>query len=271
MSTKNPGVEVKNNYDAAGMRASGSHDAVFTGVVVSRVHDPDASRVLSDPVIRLNRTAVTLRGRPRVWALTLLVCVVACASPVMKTSDTRIASEEPPPRFGTAGPDAEELGASMGYPKGTPATVWRTRSQVGSLSHLDEIFRGRLIHKAPTLSRLVRVAEPRITWMSLGADAQPDDGPSDRTGRHDSRRALPVRAHGPASLHLMVDGQDRDGDAHRHRDRRGAHPVGGRSRRCLRARARRHRRRSATCCRCRPVCGSTSTFPGASLATISFS
>jgi CubicO group peptidase (beta-lactamase class C family) len=123
----------------------------------------------------LSRTAVTLRARPRVWALTLVVCVAACASPATKTSDTPIASEEPPPRFATGGPDAEELGASMGYPKGTPATFWRARSQVGSFSHLDEIFRGRLIHKASTPSRLVRVAEPRITWTSVGADLTLDD------------------------------------------------------------------------------------------------
>jgi len=139
------------------------------------VHDPDASRALSDRVITLNRTAVTLGARPRVWALTLLVCVVGCASPPTKTSDTPIASGQPPPRFATGGPDAEELGASMGYPKGTPATFWRAPWQVGSFSHFDEIFRGRLIHKASTPSRLVRVAEPRISWTSAGADLILDD------------------------------------------------------------------------------------------------
>ena len=46
------------------------------------------------------------------WGFTLLMGVVACASPATKTSDTPIASEEPPPRFATGGPDAEELGAS---------------------------------------------------------------------------------------------------------------------------------------------------------------
>jgi hypothetical protein len=55
----------------------------------------------------------------------------------------------------------------MGYPKGTPATYWRTRWRVGSNSHLDEIFRGRLIRKAPSPSRLVRVAEPRITFLTF--------------------------------------------------------------------------------------------------------
>jgi CubicO group peptidase (beta-lactamase class C family) len=118
---------------------------------------------------------VTQRARPRVWALTLLVCVVGCASPATKTSDTPIARGEPPPRFATGGPDAEALGASMAYPKGTPATFWRAPWQVGSFSHFDEIFRGQLIHKASTPSRLVRVSEPRITWTSAGADLSLDD------------------------------------------------------------------------------------------------
>jgi CubicO group peptidase (beta-lactamase class C family) len=114
-------------------------------------------------------------ARPRVWALVLLVCVVACASPATTTRDTPVAGEEPLPRFATGGPDAEEFGASMGYPKGNPATYWRTRWRVGSYSHLDEIFRGRLIHKAPTPSRLVRVAEPRINPTFRGADLTLDD------------------------------------------------------------------------------------------------
>jgi CubicO group peptidase (beta-lactamase class C family) len=62
-----------------------------------------------------------------------------------------------------------------GYPKGNPATFRSTQWQVGSYSHLDEIFRGRLIHKAPTPSRLVRVAEPRIAWTSRGAELTLDD------------------------------------------------------------------------------------------------
>jgi len=108
--------------------------------------------------------------RPRVWTFVLLVCIVACASPVTTARDTPVAGEEPPPRFAPGGPNAEPFGASMGYPKGTPANYWRTRWRVGSNSHLDEIFRGRLIHKAPTPSRLVRVAEPPMTWTFRGAD-----------------------------------------------------------------------------------------------------
>ena len=133
-----------------------------------------ALRVSSDPIIRLTRIAMMRRARQQVWASALLVSVVACASPGTTSRKTTVA-EEPPPRFAPGGPDAEGFGASRGYPMGNPATFWRTPSQVGSFSHLDEIFRGRLIHKAPTPSRLVRVAEPRITWTFWGADLTLDD------------------------------------------------------------------------------------------------
>jgi CubicO group peptidase (beta-lactamase class C family) len=109
-----------------------------------------------------------------VWALVPLVCAVACASPAT-TRDTRGGGEDPPPRFATGGPAAEEFGASTGYPKGNPATFWRARSRVGAFSHLDEIFRGRLVRKATTPSRLVRLAEPRITWTFQGAELTLDD------------------------------------------------------------------------------------------------
>jgi CubicO group peptidase (beta-lactamase class C family) len=114
-------------------------------------------------------------ARRRVWALTLLVCLVACASSATTARDTPVGGEEPPPRFASGGPDAEEFGASIGYPTGNPATHWRTRWRVGSFSHLDEIFQARLIHKAPTPSRLVRVAEPHISPTFRGADLTLDD------------------------------------------------------------------------------------------------
>ncbi len=47
--------------------------------------------------------------------------------------------------------------------------------RVGSYSHLDEIFPGRMVHGAATPSRLVRVAEPRITWTFQGAELTLDD------------------------------------------------------------------------------------------------
>ena len=83
--------------------------------------------------------------------------------------------EEPEPKFIARGPDADEFGAEAGYPIGNRVTYFATASLVGSHSHLDEIFPGRLIRKAPTPSRLVRVAEPRITWTFEGAQLTLDD------------------------------------------------------------------------------------------------
>jgi CubicO group peptidase (beta-lactamase class C family) len=116
-----------------------------------------------------------LRGLRRVWPLALLVCVVACASPATTMRDTRAADEEPAPRFAAGGPDAQALGAGAGYPKGDRSTFYDIETAVGSHSHLDEIFPGRLIQKAPAPSRLLRVTEPRITWRFQGADLTLDD------------------------------------------------------------------------------------------------
>src|SRR5262245_38999855 len=118
---------------------------------------------------------MTSRVRHRIWVLALLVCVAACTSPATTVRDPSVGGEEPQPRFAPGGPGAEESGARLGCPQGTVLTFWRTRWLVGSHSHLDEIFRGRLIHKAPTASRLVRVAEPHVTWTFQGADLTLDD------------------------------------------------------------------------------------------------
>jgi CubicO group peptidase (beta-lactamase class C family) len=116
-----------------------------------------------------------VRARQRGWALALLVGVVACASPAPTTQPARVAGEEPAPRFATTGPDAEKLGAGEGYPNGNRVNFYSVETAVGSFSHLDEIFPGRVIHKAPTPSRLVRVAEPRMTWRFQDADLTLDD------------------------------------------------------------------------------------------------
>jgi CubicO group peptidase (beta-lactamase class C family) len=120
-------------------------------------------------------TAMTWRVRQRSWALALIAGMVACSPPVTSTRDTPRADGEPPPRFAAGGPDAALFGAGAGYPNGNRATYFRIGSVVGSHSHLDEIFTGRLVHKAPTPSRLVRVAEPRITWQFENVDLTLDD------------------------------------------------------------------------------------------------
>ena len=84
-------------------------------------------------------------------------------------------NEGPQPRCAAGGPDAADFGAAAGYPMGDRATFYTTGSLVGSHSHLDEIFSGRLIQKTPTPSRLVRVAEPPITWTLRGDQLTLDD------------------------------------------------------------------------------------------------
>ena len=107
--------------------------------------------------------------------LILLACVAACASPAATPRDTPVAAAEPPPRFAAGVPDAEELGAGLGYPPGDRTTFFRIGWLVGSHSHLDEIFPSRLAHKATSPSRLVRVAEPPIAWQHQGLDRTLDD------------------------------------------------------------------------------------------------
>ena len=82
---------------------------------------------------------------------------------------------EPPPRFDAGGFDADAYGAAEGYPLGGRETFFETRSLVGSFSHLDEIFSGRRVHKAPAASRLVRVAEPPLAWTFEDAARTVDD------------------------------------------------------------------------------------------------
>jgi CubicO group peptidase (beta-lactamase class C family) len=112
--------------------------------------------------------------RLRHSALSLLVLAAGCASSAT-TPDSAVLPEQVAPRFAASGPGAEMYRASEGYPKGDRGTYFQLGSLVGSHSHLDEIFEGRLIHKAPTPSRLVRVAEPPISWKFEGRDLSLDD------------------------------------------------------------------------------------------------
>ncbi|MDP2702221.1 MAG: serine hydrolase [Candidatus Rokubacteria bacterium] len=112
-------------------------------------------------------------GARRWWAL-LLVALAACASPAT-TRDAAPRTEEVAPRFAAGGPDAEVYGSANGYPIGDRSTFYDIPVLVGSHSHLDEVFEARLIHKPPTPSRLVRVAEPAIAWKFQGLDLTLDD------------------------------------------------------------------------------------------------
>jgi CubicO group peptidase (beta-lactamase class C family) len=98
----------------------------------------------------------------------IVLFLAACASPAT-TRETGPLTEASGPRFAAGGPNADEYGAAVGYATGDRTTFYRIPSLVGSHSHLDEIFEGRLIRKAVTPSPLRRAAsEPAILWQFQG-------------------------------------------------------------------------------------------------------
>src|SRR5882762_1000586 len=107
----------------------------------------------------------------------LAVVVGGCAAPgsreaVIAESAGLMA---PAPRFAPDGPDAEEYGASDGFPTGDRTTFFRIPFLVGSHSQLDQVFESRLVRRAETPSRLARVAsEPVIQYYYQGAAASLD-------------------------------------------------------------------------------------------------
>jgi CubicO group peptidase (beta-lactamase class C family) len=105
----------------------------------------------------------------------IVLLLAACASPAT-TRETGPRTEVSGPRFAAGGPEADEYGAAVGYATGDRTTFYRIPSLVGSHSHLDEVFEGRLIHKAVTPSPLRRAAsEPAIPWQFQGESRTLDD------------------------------------------------------------------------------------------------
>ena len=101
----------------------------------------------------------------------LLGAVLAgCASPgatdprvSASGSSTAEQSVAAGPRFAQGGPDAEDYGASAGYPIGDRETCSRFR--VGCYSHFDQVYEGRLVRRATTPSPLARTAsEPALRY-----------------------------------------------------------------------------------------------------------
>jgi CubicO group peptidase (beta-lactamase class C family) len=112
--------------------------------------------------------------RTRLFALALAALVVGCVSqaPPTKPSVTSPAG----PRFAASGPAAEDYGAGQGYPMGNRRTFYTIPYLVGSHSHMDAVFEGRIVRKAGTPSRLLHSsAEPPIRWQFQGLDLTLDD------------------------------------------------------------------------------------------------
>ena len=116
-----------------------------------------------------------MKATDAVLVVVVAILLTACAGPT-PTRDGATISEQTAPRFAVGGPDAEGYGVRDGYPIGDRSTFFVHRLfLVGSQSHLDEIFEGRVIRKAVTPSRLTRVMEPAIRWDFQGEAFTLDD------------------------------------------------------------------------------------------------
>jgi hypothetical protein len=70
-----------------------------------------------------------MKRRTKLGMLSCVLLVAACSAPAATRNG---GGPEAGPRFASGGPDAEEYGASLGYPKGERATFLRVGSLVGS-------------------------------------------------------------------------------------------------------------------------------------------
>ena len=133
-------------------------------------------RVLHAHRIALRGIAVGSMAAACVFAFAL----TGCASPAARSPQDTIAAAKPSqaakPRFAEGGPDAEDYGASQGYPIGDRATFNRIPFLIGSHSHLDQIFEGRLVRRSTTPSPLARAAsEPAVRYEYQGQTFTLDD------------------------------------------------------------------------------------------------
>lgn len=142
-----------------------------------------AERALHARFLRLPGTVVASLA-----AACLVAAILAgCASPAATGSrDTALrssaaeASAAAGPRFAQGGPDAEDYGASQGYPIGDRATCLRGSENlaffIGCHSHFDQVYEGRLVRRATTPSPLARAAsEPAIRYEYQGQTFTLDD------------------------------------------------------------------------------------------------
>jgi CubicO group peptidase (beta-lactamase class C family) len=133
-------------------------------------------RVLHAHRLALRGIAVGSLAAACVFAFVL----TGCASPAARSPQDTIAAAKPSqaakPQFAEGGPDAEDYGASQGYPIGDRTTFNRISFLVGSHSHLDQIFEGRLVRRSTTPSPLARAAsEPAVRYEYQGQTFTLDD------------------------------------------------------------------------------------------------
>lgn len=93
---------------------------------------------------------------PRLVVGAFALCLAVLGLPAAKATETAT------PVFSDTGPNADEYGASEGYPVGSFSVVAQTRYLVGTYSHFDQMVRVRVVTRAPT------------AWSFRRAPAQPD-------------------------------------------------------------------------------------------------
>jgi CubicO group peptidase (beta-lactamase class C family) len=140
-----------------------------------------ASRATTERVLHAHRPALLgIAVGSLAAACVFAFLLTGCASPAARSPQDAIAPAKPSqaakPGFAEGGPDAEEYGASQGYPIGDRATFNRIPFLVGSHSHLDQIFEGRLVRRSTTPSPLARAAsEPAVRYEYQGQTFTLDD------------------------------------------------------------------------------------------------
>src|SRR5207302_1780989 len=154
----------------------------LAGEAVRPFCTPAVTAAMAAPLVPLTAAELRAEGVGRTFAsdfARVAAAFAGCASP--PPSRPRDAGGPGLPvvsaaRFDAGGPDAEEYGASNGYPIGARGTFLRPPFLVGSHSHLDEIFAGRFVRRATTPSRLARAAsEPTLRYDYEGKSFTVDD------------------------------------------------------------------------------------------------
>lgn len=80
-----------------------------------------------------------------------------------------------PTRSIWAEPDESLLGKAAGYPRGTPATMYREEFKVGSFSAVDQIVNTRGVPRGADVSPLERGEAPKVTYRYQGEAYTLDD------------------------------------------------------------------------------------------------
>ena len=127
---------------------------------------------------RMSRLLTLSGGRLQAMCVCAFLTTSCTYPSVLDRGDKSAAVEHSAasPRFSQGGPDAEEYGASQGYPVGDRGTCSRPVFLVGCHSHLDQVYEARLVRRATMASPLARAAvEPTIRYDYQGQTFTFDD------------------------------------------------------------------------------------------------